>query len=186
MEQVLRDFLDPAALAAFPLVLVLLLVGWGMWQIVSSRSQATLRKRAAQGVGRSVYLAVHGGLKPYYFDVDTFLADPTNVKLVSTWLQGLLEDEHERGDPIHCLAFIEKKDGPVGSITLKEHFSDMSGLPSVTVRLRKRVLGLSFKPYTQWDHVVQSRARILLLSDVATTGGTLQDAIDKIRRANGR
>jgi orotate phosphoribosyltransferase len=140
----------------------------------------------------SEYEAVHAGRIPDYFDADLFLCDPKQIEGVVRWFKEELERQRELGVTIDRLAFIEKREGPVGALTLKDLLSLETRVPTAILRPRRkgpapRIKGLSWnrQPLIRFDRDGRSE-RVAIVSDVGTTGTTILEAVDMVEAAGGR
>src|SRR5258708_32981879 len=111
--------------------------------------------------------------------------------MVTDWLVRVVEDTRREYGPLDRLCFVEKREGPVGTLTLKDLLSLQTGIPAITVRLRSdipnSVLKIKGTPAegASGCNVLRPRERVLLVSDVATSGDTVLDAIKIVRDAGG-
>lgn len=196
MGQELMDpsvYIGPAILALFlPLMIGFLLR-------LERRATERLDQKALEcGLRTSVHHTVWNGLKPDYFDTDLFLSKPQNIGAVVDWFQDVSEQERAQGVAIDRLAFIEKTEGPVGALTLRDLLSWRTGISSVILRPRRRGPAYKFKFLRQGpqgeEPPADSKAsfcsrgqpeQILLVSDVITTGTTIKNAISMIEKGGG-
>lgn len=149
------------------------------------------------GVYCSVHQTMNAGDTSDYFDSDLYLSEPRNIKRVLDWFKAQMRAERGACGSIDRIAFVEKEDGPVGAVTLKDLLSLSTGTPSVVIRTGRKGPALQVK----FAHAGLSRVeggqigkpfirngrneRIVLVSDVATTGRTILDSVDIIARAGG-
>jgi orotate phosphoribosyltransferase len=154
------------------------------------------------GVYCSVHQTINAGDATDYFDSDLYLSEPRNIKAVLRWFKEELHRERSAHGLIDRIAFVEKEDGPVGAITLKDLLSWYTGTPSVVIRPGRKGPALRIKfPHaglarskdnlgrsTKGDRLFVRNGQpecILLVSDVATTGTTILESVDFIERAGG-
>ncbi len=150
------------------------------------------------GVYCSVHQTMNAGDTGDYFDSDLYLSEPRNIKRVLDWFKTQMRAELGAYGSIDRIAFVEKEDGPVGAVTLKDLLSLSTGIPSVVIRTGRKGPALQVK----FAHAGLSRVegghtigkpflrsgrseRIVLVSDVATTGRTMLESVDIIERAGG-
>jgi hypothetical protein len=153
------------------------------------------------GVWCSTHPKIHSGEARDYFDSDLFLSEPKNIGVVLQWFKEELQQERASGQ-IDRLAFIEKQEGPVGAVTLKDLLSWHTKTASAVVRPRRKGPALRVKFVHDGltglakdrDGLAESRKgffrrgsaeKIVLVSDVATTGTTILEAVDLIEKAGG-
>jgi orotate phosphoribosyltransferase len=196
MESNLLRIFAPEVFIA-PLLLILAAGTAGLiWAILQREETRRMVRRRSQeamsGILQSSHDKVHaGGETDYYFDADVFLGEPANVAKISYWLRGIVDKmQHEYGR-FSRLCFIDKAEGPVGAITLKDLLSWQTSIPAVTVRLRGDIpapmLRIKGKPApdARGINALQAGERILLVSDVATSGRTIIDAAKILQEAGG-
>ena len=150
--------------------------------------------KAVQNIGLhfSRYESVYAGPLQDFFDADLFLGDPKHLDRVVRWFKEELETQRELGITIDRLAFIEKREGPVGALTLKDLLSHETGVPVAILRPRRRgpaprIKGLSrdSQPLSRFDEGgVQEH--VAILSDTGTTGTTILEAVDMVEKAGGK
>jgi len=179
-----RLFVAPALLG---LAVALVALVWAFAQQVEHR-----KFLKAGAVRRSVHEKVHAsGETSYYFDTDVFLGLPANIGKASYWLVRVVEQlQHEFGK-LDRLCFIDKAEGPVGAVTLRDLASWQTNIPAITVRLRGdfitsdlRIKGMQAAG-ASGINVLRAGERVLVVSDVATSGGTILDAVKIITDAGG-
>ena len=144
------------------------------------------------GLHFSQYAPVHGGsLLHDYFDADLFLCEPQNIDRSLQWLKEELDNQREAGSSIDRLVFIEKREGPVGALTLKDLVSRETRIPTALLRPRRRgpaprVKGLvdGKEPLTRFDQTGKPE-RVAIISDVGTTGTTILEAVEMVQSAGG-
>src|SRR5438132_2635900 len=190
MREILKFFLDPQmyrdlVIVLTPVTAALLLFLYFRYRAQTNMMVAVVRS----GVWCSTHPKVHSGVTRYYFDSDLFLSEPANLGVVLQWFKEELQHERTISGPIDRLAFIEKQEGPVGAITLKDLLSWHTKTASAVVRpgrkgpaLRIKFVhdGLTRLAKGGEGHVRGGRVfcrggsteRIVLVSDVDTTGAT--------------
>ncbi len=148
----------------------------------------------------SPHQAVHGGKLSDYFDADLFLSDPKNIDLVLRWFVPELESRRKAVGRIDRLVFVEKEEGPVGALTLKDICTWKTRIPSAVVRPSRR--GPAMRVKTLHDELwlrptANYKAkklpfeanfgpeRVILVSDVSTTGTTIINAVKRIKKSGG-
>lgn len=115
-----------------------------------------------------------------FFDLDDFVVSnkDNRVKLVR-WIRRSILALSETVE-FNKIAFIDKKAGPVGLISLFCSIADELNFEFLFVRPKKLLLSATIKGS------INPKDRVLLLSDVATTGETLFDASTKIKQCGGK
>ena len=85
--------------------------------------------------------------------------------------------------------FIEKKDGPVGAISMKDLVCVKTKIPTYIVRLRNRIPNVKFSIIgpTSDDETFPKvkEKRFIVVTDVITSGTTAIEAANIIRKAGG-
>jgi orotate phosphoribosyltransferase len=138
-------------------------------------------KSLAWGMTRSKYFLTRGesevSATDFYFDIDVPATDPGLTAQLCDWYAGTVRTiERESGVAIRRLAFIEKDSGPVGAILLTSLLVRETGIPAVVVRNRRRLPVNAFKEKLPF----QSGDAIVVISDVATSGTGIRQAIEKL------
>ncbi len=183
MSNVMRGLLDPSALIA-PLIAFLLAAPLAF-------AWSTRRwNRLAGVVTRSVYELVHAGVAAHdYFNADVMLSSPANVKEIAAWLKRGLIAERAIALRPNRVAFIDKAEGPVGAIGLKDLTAFLTGLPTIVVRLRNEIpeptFSLAGAPAVgaRGLNIIHTGEHIVIVSDVATSGRTIIEAAERLRAA---
>lgn len=141
---------------------------------VWSQRDFPLELQTGAAITNTLFVTTAGKVVRYYFDWDLGARNEQNIACVADAVRRCLEIHRD----ISALAFLEKRDGPVGALSLKDHLALETGLPAYMVRLRKRIVTERIKPKPSLgvDHPVA-----LLVSDVATSGGTIQESIDALQ-----
>lgn len=129
------------------------------------------------------------------------MGDPKNVGLTAHWFKEELAKQRHLSGQVDRLAFVEKQEGPVGALTLKDLLSWQTNIPSAIVRpgrkgpaLRIKLLHKQAPSRQGGDYGVTSERfrsngnpeRVILVSDVATTGITILNSVKLIERAGGK
>ena len=138
------------------------------------REERSMSAALEAGRSRSRWALVGGGESPVYYDLDKALANPTTAARVVNLYEEMINDLVNESGPVQRMAFIEKRRGPVGAITLKDLLVQRTGLPAVIVRPRRRINCATVKG------VANSGEKAIVVSDVATSGGTVLEAVDKL------
>lgn len=81
----------------------------------------------------------------------------------------------------NTLGFIDGRRGPVGTVSLRTDLAREVGLDSVVLRPYKRLLSQAIKPFR-----IGADTRVLLITDVATTGRNIVEAAELLRRVGSR
>jgi orotate phosphoribosyltransferase len=148
---------------------------------VSGRSQP--RALAVTAYGRDMAVSrgiieckiIHtrAGRSHVFFDADQWLSDPVQLDETVAWLAKTvvaLKGEH---NDLAGLAFVEKDAGPAGLLSLLHLLGARTGLRSCIVRLRR----WPFLPQAAIKGGIPGEgSKWILVSDVATSGGTIQRA----------
>src|SRR6266849_4925029 len=120
--------------------LVALLVGVLFLLREYNKERGLLITLASEVVRKSTHELVHaGGETTYYFDTDVLLGRPASIAVITDWLVRVVEDTRRVYGPLDRLCFVEKREGPVGALTLKDLLSLQTGIPAITVRLRSDI-----------------------------------------------
>ncbi len=145
--------------------------------------------RSARG---STFTTVAGIPSTSFTDLDEYLlgrvpGDAFQTELAKTRREWLAQRMAKRildscaRLAIARLAFIEKPDaGPLGAITLLDTLLNLTGLEGCIIRPGKRLHVARVKGRT-----IQSGERLMIVSDVATTGTTILLAAQTIRQLGG-
>lgn len=139
-------------------------------------------------ISRSSYEQVHAGREVNdYFSADAFLGAPENVRHTAAWLKETIKGaERAAGARVDRLVFLEREDGPVGAISLKDLTTYLTGIPSVVLRPSEIntpeffFAGQRFLVEGKYRPILPGE-RVLVISDVATSGGSLVHAVQSIR-----
>lgn len=135
-------------------------------------------QKHAMGMTNSQYMLTRGGESKKFFDYDYF-TNRDDLKKYSEWIVECISDIKESGVIISRLVFIEKDSGPIGLISMKDHLSLKTNIPSFIVRPKR----YPFLPIPSFKGNLPDaqNENCLLISDVSTTGGHLATAIEMIR-----
>jgi hypothetical protein len=197
----LKALLNPSLLLDVAVVLgvIALFVVFFAW-FQRRQEQRWILEVVNFGLWASNHQTVHAGNADNYFDSDLFLGRPQNIGVTVNWFRNEIQKQRRISGKIDRLVFIEKEEGPVGAVTLKDLFSWETKIPGAVVRPRRKgpalkiklvhdkasalpnnyeAIGQSFRSENAAEHVV-------LVSDVATTGTTILKAADLIEHAGGR
>ena len=123
-----------------------------------------------------------GGTSGFYFDLDRLSTTVDDIDLLSSWYIGAISG-FVSNNQVDFLAFMEKDSGPVGAITLLGQIVLKTNIPAVVVRLRKRMSGA--KVTGKFMITGLYGRKVLLITDVLTTGRIAHDAISAIRGDGG-
>jgi hypothetical protein len=193
---------DPDLYISVAIVLMLLTAAmfWFMW-FQQRKLAVNLKDFVRYGLWSSNHQTVHAGSTGQYFDADLFLGQPKNIGTTLIWFKEELQRQIKLSGKIDRLAFIEKEEGPVGALTLKDLLSWETKVPAAIVRpgrkgpaLRIKVVHESdaLEPRKDYKQISQSLKtngegeRVVLVSDVTTTGTTILDAVKLIEDAGGQ
>jgi hypothetical protein len=142
----------------------------------------------ARAAKRSTYTMVGGSPTNFYMDVDEYVLGKVEDYYDPDAARGRRSYIRENVVPeildlavkysIGRLAFLEKKDaGPIGLLTIMSQLLEDTGLEACIVRPKKRVFLAGVK-----GRAVRNGERLMLLSDIATTGLTISLAARTLRR----
>jgi hypothetical protein len=148
------------------------------------------------GIWCSTHERVHSGPTRDYFDADLFLSEPDNIDSVLKWFLEEFNAEHARSGRIDRMVFVERPDGPVGALSLKDLFSLRTKTPSAVVRPKRKGPALRVKfvndglvtPGIGSQNLFKHKGcseNIVLVSDVATTGTSIEIAAKMVRQYGG-
>ncbi len=176
MESISNEILQAEYFIA-PLVLLLSIMAGGLlWSELS-------KTRFGRAITHSDYLTQAGTETKEYFDADAYLGVPENIRATAGWLKAELRRIQADHGRIQRLVFIEKRGGPVGSLTLKDLLSSLTGIPAIIVRLGIefpnplfKVVGNSIDKNTV--EIIEPGENLVIISDVLTTGSTILEAKD--------
>lgn len=175
-----------------------------LWFMLAQRrrAEATVSGFRKYGLWRSTHPLVHAGNAKDYFDSDLYLGDLGNLRGVVNWFTEELDHQRSMSGRIDRLTFIEKDSGgPVGALTLKDLLSLETNVPSAVVRLGRKGPALKikmvhlnvsssipgdFKTIEPKFRVNGEPERVIIVSDVATTGTTILDTAKRITEAGGQ
>lgn len=140
-------------------------------------------------IKRSIHLFRTGELEePYYIDVDLMLNDPSRCETIVFELAKQIE-KITKERKIDLLGFIEKRgEGTTGLIRLAGAVSIKTGLPNFTIRLSRKISFEKVKVPITKGIVPSERlqcSKTLILTDYATTGGELLNAIGAVASNGG-
>jgi hypothetical protein len=203
MREILKFFLDPQMYRDLVIILTPISVALLLFLYFRYRAQNdTMIAVVKFGIWCSTHPKIHSGEARDYFDSDLFLSEPENIGVVLQWFKEEMQQERATSGEINRLAFIEKQEGPVGAVTLKDLLSWHTKTASAVVRPRRKGPALrvkfvhdgltrlaqdqegrteSRKPFSRGG----SAEKIVLVSDVATTGTTILEAVDLIQTGGG-
>jgi orotate phosphoribosyltransferase len=135
-------------------------------------------------VRNSEYNLTAGGHGTYFFDIDLLLSTSnTKTDAVQKWLQLPVQKIRElvEHDGYTALAFIEGPRGPVGALSMRVALGQSTQLPTLIVRPYKRLLTQAIKPFSSLKD-----ERLLVVSDVATSGTSIVDAVRVLWKVGAR
>jgi orotate phosphoribosyltransferase len=126
------------------------------------------------GFGASPWFLTQGRESDRYYDLDLVLRDPKATRRVTDWYASAVEDVERRHGRVDRLVFFEKDSGPVGALVLAGALIEKTGVPGMIVRPRRKFQVASVKGACQ----ITKDAVVVLISDVATTGTSMEAALD--------
>jgi len=139
---------------------------------------ALARDIAAAALLRGTFTLRSGRTSSYYLDKYLFSTDPRVLRPIGVLLAQCVRDLERAGPgawaggPVARLAGAE-----LGGIPLVTAASLETGLPCVLVRNRKKDYGTS----KQVEGRIEPGDRVVLIEDVATTGGQALEAVESLR-----
>ena len=135
---------------------------------------------------QSQHYKTSGGKTKYYFDLDRYI-EKEKIQIVLEWYTNFINEVESECGKIDKLVFIEKNRGPIGALSFKSLITLKTGIPSVTVRLKKRVLLNAVKSDTPCLNKIvpiKNGEKVLIISDVSTSGTTILNTIEIIKLFN--
>jgi len=151
----------------------------GVYFYLSSYRYNALPRALAHGFGRSNYVLTRGrkhGVSDFFYDIDESVTDYRHLDAVLQFYASSIQEIQKRHGKIDRLAFIERDSGPVGAISILGFLSDKLKISSIIVRPRRRLPVNSVKG--QLDK--ECPKHVVIISDVATSGGGINAAIKKL------
>src|SRR5437870_2323809 len=142
---------------------------------LTRRDAATLLYCLKAGQSGSHWALASGGESDIYYDFDGAASDPKVAKKLADYYEDSIAELRAEIGRVDKLAFIEKRLGPVGAISLKDLLVQRTQIPAVIVRPRRRLDAGKLKGPIQPGDVV------ILVSDVATIGATMLEAVDALQ-----
>lgn len=135
-------------------------------------------------VKNSEYDYVSGGHGTSFVDVDElFGPNDGDTELLSELLDATISAIRglvtQQG--YNVLGFIDGRRGPAGAVSLRTLLARAVGVDSVVLRPYKRLLSQAIKPFR-----IGPQSRVLLVTDVATTGRNVVDAAQLLWRVGSR
>lgn len=147
-------------------------------------SESAVKEFVRVCVKNSEYDFVSGGHGTSFVDVDElFGPNDGDSQLLSEILDATAEAIRGfvTSGGYNTLGFIDGRRGPAGAVSLRSLLGRAVGLESVILRPYKRLLSQAIKPFR-----VGPQSRVLLVTDVATTGRNLVDAAELLWRVGSR
>jgi len=173
-------FTFPTLLFATAVIILFLAIHVFIWY------KSTPRRNVLRLLVRnSHYMMVHEGnsdLGHYYVDLDEVLLSPDATRNIINSYSGVVDELLSKDPDVTKLAFIEGDSGPVGAVVLAGALVDSTGLPGVIVRLRRRLVDASVKGALP----IERTDRFIVISDVATSGAGVVEAVQKLRHLGGQ
>lgn len=175
----------------FLLFLLLLFSAPFMWR-QQRQAKIDLFNVFQHGLWSSTHQTANAGKTNSYFDADLFLTESENIGTTLKWVKEELKNTQKTKGKIDRLAFVEKSEGPVGVITLQGLLCLEADLPGALIRLRRNGPAMKIKAISK--NATQRKAlfcadgkpeKIVLLSDVVTTGTTILSAVNEIKKHGG-
>lgn len=151
----------------------------GVYFFLSAYRHKALPSALANGFVGSNYVLTRGrkqGVSDFFYDIDDSLTDYKHLDAVLKFYTSSIQEIQRRYGKINRLAFIEKDSGPVGTISILGFLSDKLKISSIIIRPRKRLFVNSVKG----NFGEEEKNNIVIISDVATSGGGIKSAIEKL------
>lgn len=129
---------------------------------------------AEQSLQCSEWVLTEGLQSKHYFDIDNSLCVKDKAEELSNMLAEKINELSETIS-FNKIAFIDKNEsGPVGLISIMSSIASLIDKETIIVRPKKLILRCAIKGQIKKDD------RVLILSDIATTGRTIFQAAQKI------
>lgn len=143
----------------------------------------------ANGFTSSCHLLKGGDEEPYFVDFDRIIQDPNACRTIGGWFEytiKLIEENEGRPD---FLLFIQKEGiGTVGALLFAAYLSAKTNIPNILYRENRRIpkdkIKISDKYHTSKDKRLLNK-KVLIISDVSTTGQEIRNAIKYVEREGG-
>jgi len=153
------------------------------WIIAGRRIGARMgidmrRATLARALYQSPHINVGGTMGSYYIDIDSVQTDPKDLAIIGQLYVARIRDLQQQLGKIDRLAFIERDAGPIGAVGLLGFITAQTGIPSLIIRPRRLLRAGEVKP----RGALQPHSRVVLVTDVATGGGTIRRAVEVLRR----
>ncbi len=195
MEQVLNEIFRVEYIITPILMFIALGVGGTLWYEFwlwkETRKGGTvgslLDREFNLAYTHSIYAPMHKEDIQDYFNADAFLGTPESIDGVTAWFTSRINTLQESHGKFDRVAFIEKKEGPVGVLSLKDMISASTGIPAIIVRVgldythpQLKIVGKS-AIHHESSEILKKDEKVLVISDVLTTGGTVLEAVGILR-----
>lgn len=152
----------------------------------------SLNKRIAyvsDGIKTSLHLLKGGSEEPYFVDFDKITQNPEACRVIGEWFKYVLDIITENEGKPDILTFIEKEGiGTVGAISFSAYLSVLSNIPHIFYRENRRCPYEKIKISERYESSKKKRLKnkvTVIISDVATTGYELKNAVHYIKREGG-
>jgi orotate phosphoribosyltransferase len=129
---------------------------------------------------RSEWTLSSGKPSNEFINIDEYMYNPQKSSELAKRISIKLKEILAYGDEFDKLAFIEKPDGTVGLITLLGSISIDIDMPCIIIRPKKRLQMDTIKGKVSFGE------RILIISDIATSGSTIFSAAEILRSRGGK
>lgn len=131
----------------------------------------------------SEYDYVRGGHGGDFLDVDELYGDRPGRDLETLVEEAIVErvQRIQSEQPLRAVVFVERDNGPVGLVASRFLIAKRLDLPTWTVRPRKRIRRAVLKGGT-----LKPGDRVVIVTDVATTGTTIAEAARAIWQLGGQ
>lgn len=195
MEQVLNEIFKAEYFVTPILMFIALGVGGTLWYEFRLRKETEkggtvdswLDREFNLAYTHSIYATVNTKDTKDYFNADAFLGAPESIGGVTAWFTSKINALQKSHGKFDRIAFLEKREGPVGVLSLKDMISASTGIPAIIVRVGMdythpllKIVGKS-AIHHESSKVLKKDEKVLVISDVLTTGGTVLEAIGILR-----
>lgn len=155
---------------------------WELCSLQDPEEASILIEAAGKSLQNSVYTLVGGTPSSHYFDMDLYLREEEKAEKTSKLLAKKIDEISKSNKyKFNKVAFIDKGEiGPVGVISLLGTVRSKISIDAIIVRPKKLLLKAAIKGE------IKQGDRVLILSDIATTGRTIFRAAEKIVALGGK
>jgi orotate phosphoribosyltransferase len=141
-----------------------------------ARLRAIIREKSLLVAGAEPFVLASGRTSRYLIDLKPSVFDPEGASLIGA----LLYDALGRAE-IDAVGGMESGGIPLVALVVRESFS-ADGVPGFFVRKQSKDHGAK----KRIEGLLPTAARVALVEDVTTTGGSVMQAVEAVRQAGGR